>query len=174
MTNRRSTPRNNAASGRRRVGQRLADLSLSRKIGGFAGCALVGVAVVVLAASSGLASMASKGDLLKHDSAVGKVLLEGDMAHDAIRADVLTSIQFSGTATGAAARTDLVDHAGILTSAIDEAGKASLGAKVDSAIKVVRPDVKAYTSAAASLVKLAATSPDQAQAQYGKFLAKFK
>ncbi len=169
-----STTLDDVRSPRRGLSQRLIDLSLSMKLGALAGTALVGVAVVVLVASAGLANMASKNTALQHDTRVGRVLLEGDMAHDAIRADVLTAIFFPGTGTGASVKADLPAHIEILTSAVDTTGAAALGAKVDAAVSAVRPDVEAYTSAATKLVDLAETSPNQAEAQYSDFLPKFK
>ncbi|GMA86472.1 hypothetical protein GCM10025868_17220 [Angustibacter aerolatus] len=84
--------------------------------------------------------------------------MEGDMAHDAVRADVLTAMHFAGNQQGTSAAGDVAVQADVLRDGLRAASAAHLGAEVDAAVAEVAPDVEEYVALAAQVTQDAARS----------------
>ena len=100
--------------------------------------------------------------------------MEGDMMHDAIRADVLASL----VAEDQPARDDclrqLQEHADNCHTNLAANDALPLDADVKAALQEVKPDLEAYISAASAQVKLAFEDKVAAHAKYPEFLKSFE
>jgi len=61
-------------------------------------------------------------------------LMSGDMAHDAVRGDVLQAVLFAGKPEGDEARNDLSGQSSTLHDAVTAAEKSGLGAATQDAV----------------------------------------
>src|SRR5262249_26386480 len=101
--------------------------------------------------------------------------MEGDMMHDALRADVLVALR--AIAHGASldeARADLTDHAQAFRNALVANQALPLSADIIAALADIKPKIDGYIGAAEALLTQAASDPAAAEAAFPAFLARFK
>ena len=113
------------------------------------------------------------GDDIARYSEAARAQLEADMMHDALRADVLSSILARDAREFAEVETDLAAHAKTLREAVGKNASAGLGLKADAAIRDVQAPLEAYLRSAEEIVALAADDRDQARKELGGFLRAF-
>ncbi|PRY13972.1 methyl-accepting chemotaxis protein [Kineococcus rhizosphaerae] len=149
------------------------DAGLRRKLN-----ALTAVAVLAVAALSALTvdvlrdTTATTTELTRVNAAT-RATLEADMAHDALRGNVLQALLFPAGDQYAEARDGGAEAAQGLTGELAGVRGAHLGAAVDAALDAADPAVAAYVSAGQDLIALAGQDPAGARAAYTAFLARF-
>ncbi|GAB3689233.1 methyl-accepting chemotaxis protein [Angustibacter aerolatus] len=137
---------------------RLGDLPLRVKLGAIVVVTVLGMAALLGFGVRGLQQAKDTGRRVSLLSTVGVQLMEGDMAHDAVRADVLTAMHFAGNQQGTSAAGDVAVQADVLRDGLRAASAAHLGAEVDAAVAEVAPDVEEYVALAAQVTQDAARS----------------
>jgi methyl-accepting chemotaxis protein len=103
--------------------------------------------------------------------------LEGDMMHDALRADVLSALRAARNQNAedqAQIRADVADHSQNFRVLIEANEGLVLNDDITAAFAEVGPKLDSYIRSAEDLVALAEQSADEAEAQYGAFLAVFE
>jgi methyl-accepting chemotaxis protein len=103
--------------------------------------------------------------------------LEGDMMHDALRADVLSAMRAAQQANKedqAAVRADIADHAANFRERIAANDALPLSPEIKAAIVEVNPKLDSYIKSAEDMVALAEKDAAAAEAQYPAFLAVFE
>ena len=139
----------------------LGNRPVAMKLAGLAGIALLAMVAIGITAVQSASTAAARSAELAQLNEWTKVTLEADMAHDAVRGDVLRAIVSSGTADAEAARADLADHGKILTDGVAVFRATSMLPAVRQAAEAVAPDVDTY-------VKLANAVMDEVGAGTGK------
>lgn len=102
--------------------------------------------------------------------------LEGDMMHDALRADVLSAILVGlgrSTSTATEVRNDLDEHASQFRRVLADNLSLPLDDNIKAALNNVEPGLENYISTSENIVELALIDPDAAQLQLGTFNAAF-
>ena len=148
-------------------------LTVGQKLFAFGGvaCALVLVTGVVGGVGVRRISVDSRQE------AVGSGLrnhLEGDMMHDALRADVLAALLAETPEDHRAVAADLGEHAKWFRDVLSKNEALDLGVEAKAAIAGVRPALDAYIAAAERNVALAATDRAAAKAALPEFVAAFE
>jgi methyl-accepting chemotaxis protein len=148
------------------IKQRLFALSL--------GCIAFIVAVAVTGYIAVTDLNRAKDEIALNGSAL-KNQLEADMAHDALRGDVLAALLTSSKkdAEKDEVRKATKEHAESFREAIKELEAASLNDKIKQALQKVRPTMDAYLKSAESTVELAFSDIDAAHAKYPEFVTSF-
>src|SRR5262245_31837170 len=103
--------------------------------------------------------------------------MEGDMMHDALRADVLNALHAAAigkTDEFAAIKTDVADHAGNFREHIDANKQLVLNDEITAAFADVGPKLDAYIKAAEELVALAEKDAAAAETKAPDFLEAFE
>jgi methyl-accepting chemotaxis protein len=88
--------------------------------------------------------------------------VDGDMMHDAIRADVLSAILAAKNGdreAGKHAQDDLIEHAGRFRTNVESNSKLPLDAKVAALLAEIRPSLEAYIASGLALTRLAIENP---------------
>ncbi|GAA2579464.1 hypothetical protein GCM10010399_06520 [Dactylosporangium fulvum] len=149
--------------------------SVAVKLGAIFAVALLTVVALVAFGARALFSGAERVRELEQLNQFTRTSLEADMAHDAIRGDVLRILLATsrGGAAGSAettgARTDLAAHSSILADAMTLFTGTAMDPRVRSAAESVRPAVQRYLDLA-TRTAAAATDP----AAYPEFQAAFE
>ncbi|NQD35495.1 methyl-accepting chemotaxis protein [Permianibacter sp. IMCC34836] len=100
--------------------------------------------------------------------------LDGDMMHDALRADVLAALLTGGDASAAAqVRQDLKDHSERFQQTLEENAKLQLDDNIKRALSEARPALASYIDHARRVVDLALQDPAAARAELPAFLQTF-
>ena len=102
--------------------------------------------------------------------------VDGDMMHDAIRADVLAAIIAARKAdkeAGLAAQQELQQHAERFRRNVADNAKLPLSADVETLLKDIRPSLESYISSGLALTELALSNPESVTAQLPKFMESF-
>ncbi len=150
------------------IGRRL----LAQSLLGLAFVACVGLTGFV--ASQRLADAAGN---IRSASQALKEQMQADMAHDALRADVLAAL-LAGLHKSAdeeqAIRADLKEHADAFNEALADLSKLPLEAATRQAMERLRPTLVAYVDGASGVVNQAFGDPAGAQARLPDFMARFK
>jgi methyl-accepting chemotaxis protein len=112
--------------------------------------------------------IAINGYALKHQ-------LEADMAHDALRGDVLAALLASSKddAEKSEVRKATKEHAESFREALKELESAPLNDKIKQALQKVRPTMDAYLKSAETTVELAFADINAAHAKYPEFVTAF-
>jgi methyl-accepting chemotaxis protein len=137
------------------------------------------VAFIVMVAVTGYLAVKdlshAKDEIALNGSAL-KDQLQADMAHDALRGDVLASL-LAGAKKDAAARDDvkkaLKEHVESFQTALKGLQEAPLNAKIKQAVEKVRPTMDAYLKAAQDTVDLAFSDVEAAHARLPEFMKAF-
>jgi len=117
----------------------------------------------------------AKDEIALNGSAL-KDQLQADMAHDALRGDVLASL-LAGAKKDAGAREDvkkaLKAHVESFQEALKGLQEAPLNDKIKQAVEKVRPTMDAYLKAAQDTVDLAFSDVEAAHARFPEFMKAF-
>ena len=113
--------------------------------------------------------MQQQGTALQHQ-------MEADMAHDALRADVLAALLAgrSGTGQADALKAELAEHAKEFRDAVRKLDEMRLDAATAAAVAKTRPAMDAYVKSATEVVGLAFNQNETAMARLPAFDASFK
>jgi methyl-accepting chemotaxis protein len=122
----------------------LADRPLGVKL-----AAVVGIALATLVAAGGVSTLefrasAQRAHELEALNGLTRITLEADMAHDAVRGDVLRAILAISGVEVSAARADLADHAKILRDGVARFRRPDTSAAARAAAEQVSPAVQEY------------------------------
>lgn len=135
----------------------------------------VGVLTLVVLSLVGVNALNAAGrdndSLLVVDKA-SRAALMADMMHDAVRADVLQSLLWTGPKYEAALR-DLTEHSSTLKQALAEVTKTNVATGVNAAVVAVTPAVDEYLRSAGQISERAGRDPAGARAAYPKFQVAF-
>ena len=132
--------------------------------------ALIGLTLVGVASLR--AAGRDNGSLLVSERA-GRAALEADMMHDAVRADVLQAMLFSGAEYNASLR-DLNEHSAALRASLAEVTRVELARGVTVAAEGVAPAVEEYLRSAQQIAVQAGADTTGARTAYPMFLAAFE
>ena len=102
--------------------------------------------------------------------------MEGDMMHDALRADVLAAfvVQPGDGAAAEQVRQDLQEHSQWFRKVVEQNQGLPLNDAIHQALVELRPDLEAYIGAAESIVGKALLDPVAARAELPQFVQAFK
>jgi len=133
-------------------------------------------AVVACIAYSAMLSLETAMNAITVNGNALKQQLQADMAHDALRADVLAALIAGPDGAGKQAdvRRDHAQHAATLAGLIDTLAKEHPDAALQSAIPAVRADVDAYLKSVARMIDLAFTDPVAARQAQADFMGHFR
>jgi methyl-accepting chemotaxis protein len=152
-------------------------LTIARKL---TGLALLALLFVITVGATGYVTTtyqeASSAQMLQAETAL-KSQMVADMAHDALRADVLAALvagQDTSADAAQAIRTDLQEHATQFEDALRHLEALQLDAQTRAAVAKVRPALDQYLSRSKALVALAFTDRAAALAQMDDFMVTFK
>ena len=132
-------------------------------------CGLIGIGAV--------RSLDTAMDAVRDNGSAIKDQLQADMAHDAIRGDVLGALLAATNADSAAAQEaakDLAEHTTVLRERLASMAAITTDAELKRDMAKVGPDAEAYLASAAGVLKAAALDQDAAQAAYPAFLNSFR
>ncbi|QVM94006.1 methyl-accepting chemotaxis protein [Pseudomonas entomophila] len=143
------------------------------------GFGLVSILAALLLGGSGLLAEHDQNQALTRNEDSMSALrnhMEGDMMHDALRADVLAAllVKPGDVDTANQVLADLDEHAKWFRSVIQSNLKLPLDADLHDAISELGPLLDNYIASATSIIQLALKSPEQAQAQLPAFMEAFK
>ncbi|MCC6434312.1 MAG: methyl-accepting chemotaxis protein [Acidimicrobiales bacterium] len=108
------------------------------------------------------------GDAVASSVEVVRESVLADMAHDALRGDVLLLLR-AEPADRAALAQQVEENAGGLVEHLDAVADGPLGGEVSAAVAAVRPDAVAYGDAARALAAVAVDDPAEAEARLPQF-----
>jgi methyl-accepting chemotaxis protein len=152
-------------------------LTIARKL---TGLALLALLFVITVGATGFVATsrqeASAALMLQAETAL-KSQMEADMAHDALRADVLAALVAGQDAKGETiqgVRDDLEAHARQFETGLKRLEGLELDPETRAAVAKVRPALDQYLARAKALVPLAFGDRASALAQMGDFMASFK
>ncbi|HEU4826344.1 MAG TPA: MCP four helix bundle domain-containing protein, partial [Dongiaceae bacterium] len=151
-------------------------LSIRQKFFGFGG--LMGAVAFVIGAIGywGIVSQAEElGDVVVTSQAL-RNHMEGDMMHDALRADVINALHAALTDKSALTQiqADLDDHVKNFREHIDANKALPLNADVTAALSSVDGKLAAYIDGAKSMVAQAGQDSAAAEQQFPAFVSKFE
>src|ERR1051325_9358834 len=151
-------------------------LSIRQKFFGFGG--LMAVAAFLIGAI-GYWGIVSQGDELAEVTVTAQALrnhMEGDMMHDALRADVINALHVALTDKSGmpAVRSDLEDHVKNFRERIAENKTLDLNDGVKTALASVDGKLDVYIKSAQSMVDLAEQDSAAAEKQFAAFIATFE
>ena len=138
---------------------------------------LLFVAVCGLIAFQAVQSLNGAMDAVRENMSTIKDQMQADMAHDAIRGDVLGALLGASDANSAQikeAADDLREHSALLRERLASMAANTRDAGLRRAMAKVTPDAASYLSSAASVVSAAAADQEAAKAVYPDFLVKFR
>jgi methyl-accepting chemotaxis protein len=151
--------------------KKLRDLRLAARLGLLSGLGVLGVTLVGLIGVTVVGNLTSEMHSLNRVTGALRASVEADMMHDALRADVLSSLRMGADADEIDA--DVTEHTKIFKDRLATLRAADLGAKVTKALDAAQPDLTSYLAAAKKSSALAAADVPAAEAQMPKFLKTF-
>ncbi|GGJ87536.1 methyl-accepting chemotaxis protein [Pilimelia anulata] len=154
------------------MGAWLSSRSITAKLGGVAGLALAAVAVTTTVAAIGLTNAADRAQDSAAAGARVRAQMEADMAHDAIRSDVLRLRLATDPAERREATADLAEHSKILRDQVADFRDGGYHPDVRAAAAVVLPEVDRYVTLANEVARLATAGADSGAAA-GRFQVSF-
>jgi methyl-accepting chemotaxis protein len=151
--------------------KKLRDLRLAARLGLLSGLGVLGVTLVGLIGVTVVGNLTDEMHHLNKVTSTLRASVEGDMMHDALRADVLSSLRAESDT--AAASADVAEHTKVFQDRLAELRDAHLGAKVDAALDAAGPALDDYFAGAKEVTGLAAADRDAAEAATPAFLETF-
>ncbi|MBB6094032.1 methyl-accepting chemotaxis protein [Povalibacter uvarum] len=133
------------------------------------------LALMLVLGGTGWRGMSAAGSGLQNVVVTGTVLrnhMEGDMMHDALRADVLASLLAQSDDEKREAKTQLQEHSQHFREMIAANNELATGEAHD-ALSAVGPALNTYISSAEKIVETAATDKQAASAMLPSFLSTF-
>jgi methyl-accepting chemotaxis protein len=137
--------------------------------------ALAGIAIGAGVGIEALGENDGDVDDLTAAAMLTRTALEADMAHDAVRGDVLRAMLAGDAAEVTAVRDDLTDHSGTMRDSLDALAAEGVPGAVRAATGTVRPMIDKYLELAGAVVTEATAdlSGDATPVSYGAFAASF-
>jgi methyl-accepting chemotaxis protein len=152
-------------------------LSIAQKFAALCGLALVFLIFVGTAGFRATSHLADSADTLLTDATAVKSNLQADMAHDALRGDVMSAL-LAGASADAARRKeveeDLMHHVGMFKDSVQRLESLPLDPAARKAVEAVRPVMDEYVKEATAMVALGFTDAKAADARLPTFRASFK
>src|SRR5262245_40347003 len=151
-------------------------LSIRKKFYGFGGLM---AAVALTIGAIGYWGIVSQADELADVTVTAQALrnhMEGDMMHDALRADVINALHTALTDKSGMAevRSDLADHVKNFRERLEENKTLDLNDDVKAALASVDGKLDAYIKSAESMVDLADQDSAAAEKQFPAFVTTFE
>ncbi len=137
------------------------------------------IAFVILLSAIGYSAIASLSNALSASTMVTtgvRNFMQGDMMHDALRADVLAALRLGPAAAAAdrdAAKKELAEHVAAFRDALAANRALPLPPGIVRAIAGIAPALEAYVAAAESVTEAAFRDPAQAEQRFGDFMKQF-
>lgn len=150
--------------------------TISRKLLALTSCALAFVAAVGSTGYLAAVSLESASARILADGKALKLQMQADMAHDALRSDLLAALQFGmrDSADGAKAlQADLAAHSKQLVESVQELDAMGLDTHTREAVRQVRPLLDEYLSITKAVIALAYEDKPAALARMDAFMASF-
>ncbi|WP_433050874.1 methyl-accepting chemotaxis protein [Dactylosporangium sp. CS-033363] len=147
------------------------NLPIAAKLGAVIVLAVLTVGALLVVGVRALSADGDRAHQLQRINGLTRSTLEADMAHDAVRGDVLR-VLLAATQGTATADGDLAAHAKILTAAMALFTGADMEADVRAAAQRVKPAVEQYLQLATQTVGAAAAGQPTTQS-YADFQAAF-
>jgi methyl-accepting chemotaxis protein len=147
--------------------------TIGRKIGALAAIGIFASIVLALVANADL-SKVHRG--VVHQVTISQALrnhLEGDMMHDALRADVLAAFEAGTTDARDAVRADFEDHSQTFRDAIATNKKLDLPESVRDPLASIDTPLEAYIASANHMVTEALADPTAARNDLPAFMERF-
>ena len=151
--------------------KKLRDLRLAARLGLLSGLGVLGVTLVGLIGVTVVGNLTDEMHHLNQVSGSLRASVEADMMHDALRADVLSSLRMGADPDQIA--TDVQEHTKIFKSRLADLRAAHLGAKVDKVLDDAAPALKDYFAATLDITDKAATDIPAADAGIDDFQKTF-
>jgi methyl-accepting chemotaxis protein len=137
--------------------------------------AVIGLAGLLVVAVTGVQELSVAGDRardMKQLNALSTVTLYADMAHDAVRGDVLRAVLAKGGGDAETARLDLIEHSKTLSDGVATFQADTMPTDVKAAADAVAPAVAEYLQLANEAVTYSLTHADTPPA-YDAFMTSF-
>jgi methyl-accepting chemotaxis protein len=140
-------------------------------------CKLIALALVALSLIGAIALTANQAlrntfatiEQMRTTSEVLRHHLEGDMMHDALRADVLAAFLATTDAERDAVKTDLKEHADRFRHMLAENLAMSVDTRTLASLREAEPALESYIASAEKIITAALVNPAAAQADRGEF-----
>jgi methyl-accepting chemotaxis protein len=149
------------------------DMKIGRKFAATVALAIFSMTALSLIGASALQAAGKDNDSLLQADKAGRAVLQADMMHDAVRADVLRSLEVDRASYQATLK-ELADHSSTLKSSLAEVRQSNLNSKVSAAVTAVTPSVDGYLLSARQISRQAGENATAARAAYPKFEIAFK
>lgn len=152
-------------------------VSLNSKIVG--GIAVTGL-VCAIAAGAGVFTVGRLGSELENSLRVGQIVrahMQGDMMHDAIRADVIGALEATIIGSGfdiAKISEDFAEHSKSFRESISTASQMAVDPSIQAALKAVEGPLLSYEQSARAIIDMAAKDASGARAAYPAFIQQFE
>jgi methyl-accepting chemotaxis protein len=150
-----------------------ANRSVRTKLATLVGIAMIALIVLGTVGGRALGNAAERARELDHVGQLARVEMEADMAHDAIRGDVLRAMLATGGAEATEINDDFAAHAEILDSGVRTFEAPSMFADVRAAADQVAPEVRGYLDLAKQTIA-AALAARGTPGTYPAFITAFK
>ena len=149
------------------------DRSIAQKLAALVVVAIISVAAVAYAGIISARASASSTEDIARLNALTRVTLASDMAHDAVRENVVEAMAFPSELANS--RSGVKDSAAILTSGLTKVAAASedLNHEADAYLATAQKDVTAYIASANHVLDVIANNPTQAAKDYADFMVSF-
>jgi methyl-accepting chemotaxis protein len=148
-------------------------LTIKSRLIGLVALMLVLMAVLGITSRHGMSVVNSSLDSVIITSHTLRNHIEGDMMHDALRADVLAALLAETTEAREQATTSANEHAEMFRLLIDANYQQAEG-DTRAALEEVRPTLEKYIASAQAVVAAAATDKAQASSMLPEFLSTFE
>jgi len=146
---------------------------LAGKLAALTGTAVLGLVACAVTTTSALSAVEQRTTDMERLNALTRATLEADMAHDALRGDVVTTLAFPSGPEHDEAVAALEEHEASLQAGLAKVRQARLGSELETAVEQASALVQEYATAGRSVVGRASTEPDVARSLYPAFLDSF-
>ena len=153
------------------------NFTIQRKLLGLSMLALTFVVAVGATGFHAASRLATAAEDIANTGSALKSQLQADMAHDALRADVLAAslaAETNDAAAQKAVRTDLTEHSELFNGSLKKLEALPLDGESRQALGKVKPALVSYLASATHMVNLSFTDRPAAQARMGEFMVAFK
>jgi methyl-accepting chemotaxis protein len=149
------------------------DRSIAQKLGALVAVAILALAAVAYAGIVSARASASSTEEIARLNALTRVTLASDMAHDAVRENIVEAMAFPSEIDNSLK--GVKDSGAILTSGLTKVAAASdeLNHEADASVAAAQKDVAAYIAEANNTLSVIASDPAKAAKEYAKFMVTF-
>ncbi len=143
------------------------------------GLGLLGLGFVLCVGTAGLLAASKLSTASDHITSIGAALKQqmlADMMHDALRGDVLRAmlnIAKHDPTEASAIKNELAEHTSTIVGAIQTISAMPIDTASSQALAHIKPNLDAYVKSAANVIRLAETSPPEAEVAMPIFQAAF-